>query len=209
MKLSPGQLDIIISTSCSDLRQLDEVGGNGAAASTGEKTDEVEKRASSGARDSRALVPELLPSRGFPGFASEPAVRSGMEDAVSASGGLSLWIAEKSAADTIKAARRAQQKAESAARSPYLVTPRGTVLPPAKDYNLVSDDPRKWMQIQGTHPHRPHGQPHTHVPEVHQRPDGSLGSTRRATDVTTAGDIDYADDALRKGELWPREKGRR
>lgn len=45
-----------------------------------------------------------------------------------------------------------------------------------------------------------HGQPHAHVPEVHQRPDGSLDSTRRATDVTTAGDIDYADDALRKGE---------
>ena len=68
MKLSPGQLDIIISTSCSDLRQLDEVGGNGAAASTGEKTDEVEKTASSGSRDSRLpqaaeIRTECLPKR--------------------------------------------------------------------------------------------------------------------------------------------------
>lgn len=97
MKLSPGQLDIIISTSCSDLRQLDEVGGNGAAASTGEKTDEVEKTASSGSRDSRPLVSALPTSSGLSGSAGKQAVRSREEDATS--GGLSLWIAENAAAE--------------------------------------------------------------------------------------------------------------
>lgn len=89
---------------------------------------------------------------------------------------------------------------------PHLVTPQGTVLPPGKDFNLVSDDPRKWLQIHGAHDHQPHGRPHTHMPEVHKKPDGSAGSTRRGDRATTAEDIDYADQALKSGEMKLREK---
>ena len=116
-----------------------------------------------------------------------------------------------------KAGKRARQVEEGVAEhahppkvvGPHVVTPQGTVLPSGKDYNLVSDDARKWFQVHGSHDHKPYGRPHTHAPEVHQRPDGTAGTTRRVERATTAEDIDFADRALKSGEMRLREKGRR
>jgi hypothetical protein len=110
-------------------------------------------------------------------------------------------------ATTADHAAVAATKAERQAA--HLVTPRGTVLPPGQDYNLISNDPHKWFQIHGAHAHQPHGRPHSHAPEVHRRPDGSAGRTKRIDRATTAEDIDYADQALKSGDMRLRDTGRR
>ena len=107
------------------------------------------------------------------------------------------------AGHAVVAATKAERQAA------HIVTPRGTVLPKGRDYNLISDDPHKWFQIHGAHDHHPHGRPHSHVPEVHRRPDGTAGSTKRIDRATTVEDIDYADQALKNGQMRLRDQGRR
>lgn len=116
---------------------------------------------------------------------------------------------ERQVAHAAHAAEHTRHGAVVPEHPPYLVTPQGTTLPPSRDYNLVSDKPGAWLQIHGGHDHHPHGRPHTHAPEVHLRPDGTAGSIKRIDRATTAADIDYADRALKSGELRIRDKGRR
>ncbi len=90
---------VFISRYISNLGPQGHTDGSNGAASTTEATDEVEKTASSGSRDSRPLVSALPTSSGLSGSAGKQAVRSRAEDATATSGGLSLWMAENAAAE--------------------------------------------------------------------------------------------------------------
>jgi len=85
----------------------------------------------------------------------------------------------------------------------FIVSSKGTVLPPHKDYNLVdSNIPTNqggdWLQIHRNHSHKQMMNPHTHYPQLHNQ-------RRQLMDRETTGtDIDNADTLLRNGSMRQR-----